>query len=83
MGVRIINDPSDRNDYACLYDSVSMTAFGPVFDDAEEADDFLEWYDKNGPRSKVNNTEVLDLRIPSDSELETLVKEFRDAREAD
>lgn len=40
MGVRVL----EGDDYACLYDSVSMWAFGPVVD-IEETDlhDFVEW----------------------------------------
>jgi hypothetical protein len=39
MGVRIIEG---RGDYeCCLYDSVTMVAFGPVFRDSEQAEDFL------------------------------------------
>lgn len=47
MGVRVIAG----EDYAALYDSVRMTAFGPVFSDCElfatpgeAARDFLDWW---------------------------------------
>lgn len=45
MGVRI-SDPR----HVCLYDPVSGTAFGPVFSDALEAEDFLEWLGGRDPR---------------------------------
>lgn len=53
MGVRIIHDT--KNDVACLYDSVSDVAFGPVFygldeseagepvDELEMAEGFRAW----------------------------------------
>ena len=45
MGVRII----DGGDCAALYCSVSMQAFGPVFDSHEMAQEFLDWL-KRDPR---------------------------------
>ena len=41
MGVRI----TDTTNVA-LYDSVSMTAFGPIFEDEKCAEDFLLWNDE-------------------------------------
>lgn len=78
MGLRIINDPSDANSYACFYDSVSMTAFGPVFDDSQEADDFLEWYHE----TRTTYAEAPDIRALMPNVLETIVKEFRDGRDS-
>lgn len=48
MGIRIlggvrINEDHDRVG-ACLYDSTSNDAFGPVFEDVEAAEGFLEWF---------------------------------------
>ena len=40
MGVRIING----TDEAALYCSTTMWAFGPVFDDYDSAESFLEWW---------------------------------------
>jgi hypothetical protein len=39
MGVRIISDDNG----AVIYCSTSMRAFGPVFQDHDEAQKFLEW----------------------------------------
>lgn len=36
MGCRILSSPS-----ACLYDSVTGWAFGPILDDEEDAENFL------------------------------------------
>jgi hypothetical protein len=44
MGVRILY--TTTGDMACMYDSVSMTAFGPVFsglDADDQATHFLDW----------------------------------------
>lgn len=51
MGCRIIegNGTGDSGRYAVLYCSVSMTAFGPVFSDYDEAEAFLAWH-KDDPR---------------------------------
>jgi len=46
MGCRIIYDQEE--DMAVLYDSVTMTCFGPVFDGPEaqeEAQAFVDWYE--------------------------------------
>ncbi len=50
MGCRLLHDRSLG--YACWYDSVTDTAFGPVFlNGAEEAEDFGKWLDAN--RSQI------------------------------
>jgi len=41
MGVRIITDIESGEQV--IYDSVTMTAFGPVFGKEDDVDDFLEW----------------------------------------
>jgi hypothetical protein len=49
MGCRVLYD--DNDDQACLYDSVTMTAFGRVFSGPDanlQADRFLEWYEDQG-----------------------------------
>jgi len=56
MGVRITHD------CVTLYCSTSGWAFGPVFEDADQAEAFLEWTKKHVGR---------DLRLLSDEELET------------
>lgn len=42
MGVRIMTG-ANESDGAVLYCSTSMWAFGPIFEDAESAQAFLEW----------------------------------------
>jgi hypothetical protein len=43
MGVRILRDPEQRR--ACMYDSVTETAFGPVLVDPDDllGDAFIEY----------------------------------------
>ena len=50
MGIRIIESNSDTDSYAVLYCSTSMWAFGPVFEDAEQAEAFLDWFRPDDPR---------------------------------
>lgn len=52
MGIRIlsgvrINEGEDRTG-ACLYQSTSNMAFGPVFSDVETVEAFLEWFAAQG-----------------------------------
>lgn len=56
MGVRITSD----EDKAALFDSVSGWAFGPVFDNSDEADDFLTY---------CESAELPDLRTMSEPDL--------------
>lgn len=63
MGVRILG--ADNGDGACLYDSVTMWAFGPIFEDADQAKAFLDWL----PPS-------VDARMFSDKELEQKHADF-------
>ena len=65
MGVRILKG----EDYACWYCSTSMWAFGPVFEDEFQADDFLQWIEGD-PRSY------------SDALLESKYVEFLEEKEA-
>jgi hypothetical protein len=66
MGCRILANADDT--MACLYDSVTATAFGRVFEETEAAEDkmqaFLEWYAKHGqerdPRIDDNIDKVQD-----------------------
>lgn len=41
MSVRLVAQEPEAA--TCLYDSVTMVAFGPVFDTVEKAEDFLGW----------------------------------------
>ena len=41
MSVRVLSDV--QQDMSCLYDSVTETAFGPVFQSMDEAERFLDW----------------------------------------
>jgi len=73
MGVRIFvghEEGTDRGrEQAILFCSTTDWAFGPLFDDAEEAQWFLEWLGTD-PRSL------------KDSVLEAKVSQFRRDREA-
>lgn len=72
MGVRITDSKN-----VSLYCSTSMTAFGPMFNDEYEAEDFLAWLSSDdGAR------EQRDPRSIPPAEFETLVKLFRDEQEA-
>lgn len=44
MGCRVLDAGGDG---ACLYDSVSMTAFGPVFESGDLAEGFLQWVNED------------------------------------
>jgi hypothetical protein len=50
MGVRILQG-DQASDGAILYCSVSMWAFGPVFEDHDKAQAFLDWLGSVDPRS--------------------------------
>ena len=41
MSVRILHD--EQEGFAALYDSVSETAFGPLFENSDQAQAFLDW----------------------------------------
>jgi len=76
MSIRILFDPKERK--ACLYDSVSDTAFGPLFYESEDpndyrdaelvASDFLNWFKENHP--------LEDLRDLSDYDVEQRVLSY-------
>lgn len=55
MSIRIIESNSDTDSYAVLYCSTSMWAFGPVFEDADQAREFLEFVPGN-PRLLSDTT---------------------------
>ena len=63
MGVHILVNKEDG--YQCLYCSVTMWAFGPIFYENEDAEEFLDWLKPVDPRSLT------------DKELENKVYEWR------
>lgn len=67
MGIRTT---SSENKVA-IFDSVSGFAFGPTFDSASEADDFLDFAAENLPH---------DLRVYGNDKLEDYVTSWRIAR---
>lgn len=70
MGVRILNgDGRGDSRGAVLYDSVSGWAFGPLFDDVDDAEAFL-------------STLTDDARALTDTELRTAYAKFEYAKEA-
>lgn len=67
MGVRIIQSDEEGDSHgAVLYCSVTDWAFGPIFEDRDEAESFLKWLDPT------------DARTLSDGEMENKVAEFRE-----
>jgi hypothetical protein len=71
MGVRITSIEGK----VALYDSVSMTAFGPVFDDDMDAEDFLGYVEKH--------TNGADLRALPHERIEELHSAWQDEVEAE
>lgn len=59
MSVRII-EGSDG--YKVIYDSVTMTAFGPVFYEKDDVENFLDWLSPIDART-LSQTELADKRI--------------------
>jgi hypothetical protein len=70
MGIRILSGRYDGGETrACLVDSVTGFAFGPLFDDEDRADDFVSWLAaKDGGR---------DARTLTDAELLAAVEAWR------
>lgn len=61
MGVRIIEATGEGDSRgACLYCSTTMWAFGPIFEDADTAQAFLDWIKPTDPR--VMNDNELELK---------------------
>ena len=56
---------------SAMFDSTSGTAFGPIFDNADELDDFLEFAGEHEER---------DLRMLPSPELDALVLVWRGVR---
>jgi len=67
MGVRVLRD---KDGDSCLYCSVTMWAFGPIFYENEEPDDFLDWL------------KPTDARSLTDKELENKVYDWRREKES-
>jgi hypothetical protein len=72
MGVRILQGDKSH-DGAVLYCSVSMWAFGPVFEDEDEAQQFLNWLDVDPrklsePELHVKYLEFLEREKSTDDE---------------
>ena len=61
------------SEHVALYDSVSDTAFGPIWDSEEEATEFLKWYDESDYQQ--------DLRELLPVSLAELQEEFRNLDE--
>jgi hypothetical protein len=70
MGIRTTS--SDPTDF--IYDSVSGYAIGPNWTDAQDMEDFLEWW--------TNNHQV-DLRRLSNPEVEEAIKLWHDTMAAE
>jgi hypothetical protein len=64
MGVRISGDDS-----AVFYDSTTNFAFGPVFLDEDEADDFLEFYNSWGkkPFDDIRQMTIADWKVAQEA----------------
>ncbi len=62
MSVQILTDT--ENGHKCLYCTTTMWAFGSIFYEDDDVEDFLEWLPK-------------DARLYTDSELETKIYEWR------
>ena len=62
MGCRIIEGKEAGTDVPCavLFCSTSGIAFGPLFDDHDEAQDFLEWLAK---QTNVDARNLTDKRL--------------------
>jgi len=76
MGVRTLQgvDGGDSNGKACLYDSVTGFAFGPVFENQDEAQDFLDWWDVADNR---DHRPARDVRVIEDREMRDAISNFR------
>ena len=70
MSVRL----TSRQNKVALFDSVTDTAFGPVFDSDEEADSFLDWIEEHDGR---------DARLLSPAELEAMNLDWWNAHSDD
>lgn len=61
MGVWTLEGTLDNDSTgAVLVDSVTMTAFGPVFTDGAEAESFLAWLDHDTDPRTLEDRDLLD-----------------------
>lgn len=67
MGIRTLNDIEEGK--SVLYCSVSGLAFGPVFDEPESADDFLDW--------SLDKDDLEDLRSLLPGQLDAAIDYWR------
>jgi len=74
MGCRIIEEPAG---FACMYDSVTMTAFGPVFDGGQELENFLAWLGDDVDPRKLAADELAELHAEFLDEEEKLPQDVR------
>jgi len=73
MGTHILSGEYDRTGKgACFINAVIKTAFGPLLDSKEEAEQFLRWLERE---------RCLDPRGVDDFTLELLLDAFRHAKE--
>lgn len=70
MGVRVTTRDTDK---VAIFDSVTETAFGPLFPNVEAADDFLAWLQREDGR---------DARQLTSQELESIWNRWWDVRGA-
>ena len=63
MGVRILENAEDG--YKALYCSTTMVAFGSIFYEDDDVDDFLEWLNE-------------DPRLLDNKELDAKIYQWRD-----
>ena len=73
MGCRTLTDVT-QHDYTCFYDSVTMTAFGPVMGSEEEAEAFMKWLEADESRWVGDSA---DPRRYTDHGLRVFYDEFR------
>jgi hypothetical protein len=64
---------TDSDPKVALYDSVTGFAFGPVFEDSDDANAFLAWYRDDSPFSK-------DLRTLSDADWTLVLKAYTELK---
>lgn len=69
MSIRVLVDRQDLS--ACLYDSCTMRAFGPVFDYAEhDPEDFLNWLFANDTDARPSAMHPDELEAKRDQWIE-------------
>jgi hypothetical protein len=83
MGVRV----TEIEGKAALFDSTTNLAFGPIFDSASEAEEFLNWLaekEKNEETFPLLNDQLFfkaDPRVYRLGEFEVIVQMFREGQE--